>query len=119
MYPQLLLTDGAKYLVDEAGAWWLTEAIGSHIYTNSQVQRQQFQVWKLYVRQGDGPLRYPGKKEVSAKFKAALVCTDGNAQTPIVVQPIESTDFPLAKIELWAVWDAGMEAFVLMLPTEY
>ena len=30
LYPRFVLTDGAKYLADKAGAYWLMDIIGSY-----------------------------------------------------------------------------------------
>jgi len=113
LFRQLLLTDGVKFLCENAGAYWLVDAIGSHIFTNRKVfdpRQNPMQFWNLTVT-GD---------------KAVLTCTDGgkHGEEPIELarQDIEFTDFPLPKIDIWAAWELGLDpkgAFVLMLPSEY
>jgi hypothetical protein len=109
MFRQMLLTDGVKWLADNAECYWLIDAIGSHIFTTEKLspRKEPFQVWTLAVNDG----------------KATLRATDGGkhgAQAlELVRQEIEYTDFPLPTIEIWAVWDGGFTAFVLLLPSEY
>ncbi len=49
---KLVCTDGAKYLADEAGAYWLLDAVASHqnapVIQDSQ-RLQEFQIWTLTV----------------------------------------------------------------------
>jgi hypothetical protein len=110
MFRQLLLTDGALHVAEAGGAYWLMDAIGSHIFTNRKVFApavNPFQVWTLQVING----------------KAKLIAKDGGKHgaesRTLATQKIEWSDFPLPEIQLWAVWDGGMNAFVLMLPCEY
>jgi hypothetical protein len=110
LFRQLLLTDGVKFLADNAGAYWLCDAIGSHIFTNPRLspQLEYFQVWtfrRAAINELDKPHR--------------LWVTNGNDKKAIVEQLIDYSSFPLPEIVLWAVWDEGMDAFVLMLPSEY
>jgi hypothetical protein len=110
LFRQLLLTDGAKFLAENAGAYWLVDAIGSHIFTNPKLSPKQeyFQVWRF---------RRAPRAELDKAHR--LWVTDGNTERAIVEQLIDYSDFPLDEITLWAVWDEGMDAFVLMLPSEY
>jgi len=110
LYRQLLLTDGAKHVAEAGGAYWLMDAIASHIFTNRKVfgpAVNPFQSWMLQVING----------------KAKLIAKDGGKRgaqpQTLVTQKIDYTDFPLPEIVLWAVWDGGMNAYVLMLPCEY
>jgi hypothetical protein len=113
LFRQFLLTDGTKFLCENAGAYWLADAIGSHIFTSRKLlspQKNPMQFWKLSVKNG----------------AATLTCTDGgkHGEQPVelVRQEIEYTDFPLDEIDLWAIWDTIVDpkgAFVLLLPSEY
>lgn len=113
LFRQLLLTDGAKFLCENAECYWLADAIASHVFTNRaklSPQVNPFQAWRL-ERLGNG---------------AILTCTDGGKEgrnpTQLVRQDIEYTDFPLDQVDLWCIWDAGIDpkgSFVLMLPSEY
>ena len=105
-YPWLrtkfLLTDGTKYLAEQAKAFWLMDAIASH-QTNQKVAAEPFQVWELTV---------------SDKHEAVLTCTDGN-KTTLVRQEIPATDFPLEKITLYAEQSDYLGGRIIMLTSEY
>lgn len=81
----VLFTDGAKYVADEGGAYWLLDAIAICQRYERAVASEPFQVWKLSVR--------PDRT-------ATLTCEDGNYKT-VYTQRIEFTDFPADKITLW------------------
>jgi hypothetical protein len=98
LFPNVLLTDGAKYIAEECGAYWLMDLIASwQVY--ARVREHQFQTWTLTV---DGR-------------QAVAVADDGN-DTLIASQKIEYTDFPLPTIKLFAVYGDGI--LVIMLPSE-
>ena len=99
---KFLLTDGTKYLAEQAKAFWLMDAIASH-QINKKVAAEPFQVWTLSVNE---------------KHEAVLVCTDGN-KTELVRQDIPGTDFPLASITLYASQDDYLGGRVVMLTSEY
>lgn len=96
----LVCTDGAKYLAEEAGAYWLLDAIASH--QKSLVRNfpamQSFQVWLL---------------NVSDDKSCRLTCAEDSDIPPVVVQNIKFTDFPMKEIKLY-VCDR-----VILLPSEY
>jgi hypothetical protein len=60
---KVLFTDGAKYVADEAGAYWLLDEIALIQHYSKAVAAEEFQVWKLTVRQD---------------HSATLTCDDGN-----------------------------------------
>lgn len=105
-YPWLrrrfLLTDGTKYLADQAKAYWLMDAIASH-QTNQAVAAEEFQFWKL---------------DVNEQRAAVLTCTDGNDKE-LARQDIPYTDFPLTTITLYAALDECLDGLVVMLTSEY
>jgi hypothetical protein len=110
LFRQALLTDGVLFLCENAGAYWLADAICSHIFTDRKKfspQANPMQFWKLTVKDS----------------KATLTCRDGGKLgAPSIVlarQEIEYSDFPLDEIEVLASWDGGMNAYVLMLKSEY
>jgi hypothetical protein len=111
MFRQLLLTDGAKFLAEKAEAYWLMDAIGSHIFTNRKLSPQA------------EPIQFWAFKQDAGKRGHRLWVTDGgkddNEPKVIAEQWIEYTDFPLDEIKFYAAWDGGLNAFVLMLPSEY
>ena len=81
----ILYTDGAKYVADQGGAYWLLDEIALAQRGNSRVAAQEFQVWKLAVKPDN---------------TAVLTCDDGNGNV-VASKPIPFTDFPLDEIELW------------------
>jgi hypothetical protein len=82
---KVLFTDGAKYVADEGGAYWLLDEIAIVQPHNKAVAAEEFQVWKLTVR--------PDRT-------ATLTCDDGNGRI-VYTKEIEFTDFPLDEITLW------------------
>lgn len=96
----LVATDGVAFLAENAGAYWLVDAIASR---QPQAKRRcpGFQLWTLRLDRDDP---CPG---------AVLECrADSNTEVKIR-QRIMYTDFPLDAIKLY-VRDG-----VLMLPNEY
>ena len=98
---KLVCTDGAKYLADEAGAYWLLDAIAS--YQNQPVIQEsqrlkEFQVWVLMV-EDDKSCR--------------LTCAEDSDVAPVIIQDIEFTNFPLKEIKLYVCGN------VILLPSEY
>lgn len=91
---KFVCTDGVKYVADNAGAYWLIDAIASY---QPQLSGEDFQFWKLVV----------------TGTKAVLTCTDGNNETPLISQNIPYTDFPAPCIEFYLTDN------VLMLLSEY
>lgn len=92
----VLFTDGAKYVADSAGAYWLLDEIALAQRFEPAVQGQQFQSWKLAVKNNT----------------ATLVCEDGNG-TVVYRKPIPFTDFPGEGVTLWFCNN------VIMVPSEY
>lgn len=86
-------TDGIKYVADEAGAYWLVDAIASY---QPKLRALEFQHWKLTLKDNS----------------AVLTCTDGHSDKPIVKQKIGYTDFP-QDIAMY------LTNGVLMLTSEY
>jgi hypothetical protein len=100
-----MLTDGAKYLADNAGvigntAYWLIDIIASY-QQDKKITAQEFQVWKLVVTGTQGK----------------VTCNDENKQT-LITQEIPFVDFALDEITLYAICEEGAGIFVL-LPSEY
>ena len=93
----ILFTDGAKYVADEAGAYWLLDEIAFAQRSIPAVAAEEFQVWTL---------------RVTSEKKATLTCEDGNGHA-VFTRAIEYTDFPLPEITLWFANN------VILLPSEY
>ena len=87
-----VMTDGAKYLADKAGCYWLYDILCS-VQHLPKVRREEFQV-----------LRFN-------KAKKLVTVEDGNYNI-LYSQVILSTDFPLDEIMLYFTNN------VLLLPSE-
>jgi hypothetical protein len=95
--PRITCTDGAKYVADTAGAYWLLEEIALAQRFVTEVAAEEFQVWKLTVK---------------ADNSATLACEDGNDNV-VFSKAIKFTDFPPKGITLW------FENNTIYLPSEH
>ena len=93
-----LLTDGTRYLAEEAGAFWLMDAAASYLIELGTDD------WFVQIQ-----LQVTGSK-------ALLKLEDGNGHVR-AQQEIPYTDFPVPQQTLYACWDG--EHWVIMLPSEY
>lgn len=99
-HPGLLATDGAHYLAEHAGAFWLLDLVWSVLHK----LEDDFAVLEL--------TRTEGSSEAVAHIH------DGREpRTTVHRQHIPFTDFPLGFIKLY-LQDAGGE-WVVMLTSEY
>jgi hypothetical protein len=94
---KVLFTDGAKYVADHAGAFWLLDEIAIIKPHNARVAAEEFQVWKLAV---------------NADQTGVLTCEDGNDNV-VHTKLIEYTDFPIDGITLYFTNNT------ILLPREY
>ena len=94
--PSILFTDGAKYVADQAGAYWLLDEIALAQRYLPQVRGEEFQLWRL---------------EVTGNA-AVLTCEDGNGRA-VHTKEIEFTDFPEPGIRFYVA------NRVIHLPSEY
>ena len=92
-YP--VVTDGVIKLAEDAGCYWLLDAIGS--YQTDKRLDPYFQVWVL---------------EVNREKSSGIVCGFNDTEL-IVSQEIPYTDFPLNELKLFL-----MDG-VILLPTEH
>jgi hypothetical protein len=83
----ILFTDGAKYVADQAGAYWLLDEIALAQRGEKAVAAEEFQAWTLTVK---------------ADHSATLACDDGNGRI-VFEKVIPFTDFPPEGISLWFV----------------
>ena len=81
-----LLTDGTKYVAEAAGAFWLMDAVASHL--DEIGTADWFVLIKLTVKDS----------------RAVMVYEDGNGKEH-ARQEIAYTDFPLSEMVLYACWD--------------
>jgi hypothetical protein len=93
-----LLTDGTKYLAENAECFWMMDAIASHL---SEIGTSD---WFVQV------------KVTVQDSRATMIYDDGNGNEH-ARQDIPYTDFPLFNITLYACWD-GLH-WVIMLTSEY
>ena len=89
-------TDGAKYVADHGGAYWLLDEIALAQNFSAAVKAEPFQVWKLAVNDRRG----------------LLTCDDGNGNV-VYTKPIPFTDFPLTEIKFYFTDN------VILLTSEY
>lgn len=108
--PGVRFTEGVKWLCDNAGAYWLVDAIASHLIS--------------------GPYRLAAKRDArlagcsfwrlqrEPKGQGAHLYGEADSgEEPAIHQAIEFTDFPLPSVRIWAEHD-GTE-WVLLLPSEH
>ena len=93
----VLFTDGAKFLADQGGAYWLLDIIAIAQQHDARVSGEEFQVWNL---------------KVHSDRSATVYCDDGN-DNPVYTQEISFTDFPLDEVKLYFANN------VIHLPSEY
>ena len=100
--PDTVITDGAKFVADKGGAYWLMTAIAS--YLPEFTPKETFIVANLTVSRSE------------SSCTALLKLDDGNDNI-LAEQFIEYTDFELDVIKLYACYTGDM--WVIMLPREY
>ena len=106
---RVIYTPGVQYLAEAAEAYWLIDAIASHIGSkpfNAACKEDprvgEMHFWCLEVAE-----------DRSAVLSA---CVDSGVQ-PFLTQNIPFTDFPLAKIDIWAAFDGTY--WTLYIPSEH
>ena len=93
----VVFTDGAKYVADQAGAYWLLDEIAFAQRAEKRVADEPFQLWKLAV---------------NPERTALLTCEDGNGHA-VFSKRLDYTDFPLSEIKLYFTDNT------ILLPGEY
>ena len=98
LFRNFVLTDGALYLAENAGAFWLMDAVASHLgsyrdedYVVAKFSKKGNEWWKLRLE-------------------------DGNDNV-LAQQAIEYSDFPLDEITLYVEFDGTNH--VILLPSEH
>ena len=94
---KVLYTDGAKYVAETAGAYWLLDEIAINNMGLPLLAKEEFQVWILTVR---------------PDYTGTLTCEDGNENT-VFTKELEFTDFPEEGVTLW------FQNNTIFLPSEY
>jgi hypothetical protein len=97
LVPTIVFTDGAKYVADHAGAYWLLDTIALSQRYEKHVAAEAFQVWTLAVK---------------PDHTAILTCDGGNGNK-VFQHRLDYTDFPAEKITLY------FKDNTILLPSEY
>jgi hypothetical protein len=100
--PNVLMTDGAKFVADNGEAYWLMTDLAAHCAEFTE--KETFIVATLQVTR------------TATSSHAILKLDDGNDNI-LAQQFIEYTDFPLDEIKLYACYNGDM--WVIMIPREY
>lgn len=102
LYPNILITDGVKWLYVNAGCGWLLDIIWSY---QSQCKKDPMlrcmQFWTLTVNDD----------------KTATVICERDTGNLAIRQEITFTDFPLKEMKLWVQESGG--SYIVLLPSEY
>jgi hypothetical protein len=102
LMPNVVMTDGAKFVADKGEAYWLMTAIAS--YLPELTEKESFIVATLKVTR------------TLMSCHAILTLDDGN-ENGLATQFIEYTDFELDEIKFYACYAGDM--WIIMLPKEY
>ncbi len=93
-----LLTEGARYLAEQASCYWLMDVFASHL---AAISTDEYFTCLVLNR---------------AYSEGKVVIDDGNGIV-LAEQEIPYTDFPLEEMTLFACWSGGY--WVIMLTSEY
>lgn len=127
MSRNVVATDGAMHVAKEGGAYWLLEAIASHIVTNPKLRSGrlgEMQFWRLEST----PIPPTPQHKViglapaeTGRKEWKLTCREDDGIKPAVTQEIEWSDFPLNKIDLWVAPSqlGDKMVWVIYLPIEH
>lgn len=114
LFPNVIYSEGAVFLAENGKAWWLLEAIASHLTAGKEIREKAkenqcflgLHFWELQ-KDGDG---------------AILACVEDTGLEPIVTQKIEYTDFPFSRSGLFRLYvgnDGPGTPTKIFLPSEY
>lgn len=96
LFPNVLLTDGAKYLADKASCYWLMDIVAS-LKSIKECQEESFLACNFKLN-GEGG--------------GVFTADDGNGNI-LYSQELEFTDFPLSEVGLYFIDN------IILLPSEY
>ena len=94
-----VLTDGTKYVADKLQAYWLFDALASHI------DFEEIDDLDMYF------------STLTVKDKTGILSIEDGNGGVVTTQTFEYTDFPLPEIKIWSQNNGSF--FVHMLPSEY
>jgi len=107
--PLVIYTEGVQFLAEEAGAYWLLDAVASYFGSGvmraaiaADVRLGAMQFWTLTVAENQ---------------TAELVMRVDGGEKPAIRQEIGYTDFPLPAADIWAAFDG--KHWTLYLPSEH
>jgi hypothetical protein len=105
LFRNVTYTDGAKYVAEHGGAYWLLDIIAIAQRFEKKVAGEGFQSWRLTVDDDACGL---------------VVATDGNGHE-LFSQAIPYTDFPLPEITFYVCAEGILPGvdWVILLPSEY
>jgi hypothetical protein len=105
----VIYTEGVQYLAERGKAYWLIDAIASHIGSHefNRAAAKDNRIWLLHS----------WKLAVNDDHSAELTARSDSGESNFVTRNIPYTDFPLREVDVWAGHNGS--GFTLMLPTEY
>ena len=107
LFRKHLITDGVKYLCDQAGLYWFMDIIASYhgaCMKDPKGMLQDFQIWTLTLNKtGRG---------------AKVICERDTGDVAIT-QRIPYTDFALKTIKLYCAPSGDGEHYTILLTSEY
>ena len=101
LFPNVLLTEGALFIAEECGAYWLMDVISSHL-PSIKAAGDTFAIARLAAWHN------------SALFS---LTDDTPPNVTYATQAIEYTDFPLDEIKFYVSWDGNY--WVILLTSEW
>lgn len=102
LFDRFVLTDGAKYVAESCGAYWLMDAIASHY---GSYKNEDFVVVVL------------SKNSTYHGGWTLHIVDDVPSNRTLAKQDVEFSDFPLDEITLYVLPQDDMR--VILLPSEY
>lgn len=110
--PNVICSEGVVYLAEKAGAYWLIDAICSHLTHSAEIKKlgepfRAFHLWKLKKNEDGG---------------ATLTAVEDTGCKPVVSQEIPYTDFPFpadGEFTLYVGNDGSNTYNKIFLPSEY
>jgi hypothetical protein len=122
LFKNHVITDGVKWLCENADCFWILDIIGSYhakCMKDPKGMLQSMQFWTLTVhpKVEVKPMTVGAVLKGKPKPMATIICERDTGDVAIT-QKIPYTDFPLPEIKLYCS-RADENLFVVMLPSEY